>query len=131
MVAYSFNKRFVPMVRDGMKLQTVRAHRKRHAQPGERLQLYFGMRTKHCKKIVADPICTAVLPIEIAFDGDQIARILVGQVPVRCLNDFAILDGFKCIEDMSAFWANSHGAGKFEGVVIEWAPDSISERIAA
>ena len=50
MVAYSFNSRFEVAIREGWKTQTIRAGRKRHARPGEMLQLFCGMRTAHCRK---------------------------------------------------------------------------------
>lgn len=65
MVAYSFQKQFVPAIRSGQKRQTIRADRKRHARPGEALQLYAGMRTKGCFKIIDDPVCERVDDIRI------------------------------------------------------------------
>ena len=61
MVAYSFKRLFVPAIEAGTKRQTIRGPRKRHARVGEPVQLYQGMRTSHCRRIlVPDPICTAV-----------------------------------------------------------------------
>ena len=135
MVAYNFQPRFVPLIRDGMKLQTIRGDRAafgRHARPGDRLQLYYGQRTKGCIRIVPDPLCTVVLPIRITFASGQIARIVTGGVPVRDLDMFAALDGFEDRADMSAFWLEHHGAAEFNGVVIEWAmPREEQGRIAA
>ncbi|WP_292672606.1 hypothetical protein [Mesorhizobium sp.] len=66
MVAYSFKTMFGPQVSALMKRQTVRADRKRHARPGEPVQLYQGMRTRNCVKLVdPDPICVRVRPIAI------------------------------------------------------------------
>jgi len=65
MVAYSFQKQFVEPIQKGVKTQTIRAHRRRHARPGEPMQLFCGMRTKHCKKIIDDPICRGLESIEI------------------------------------------------------------------
>ena len=121
MVAYSFQRRFVPLIRAGVKLQTIRAERERHARPGERLQLFTGMRTAHCMKIMHDPVCTMVLPCRISFASGRIARIETGQVPVRDLDHFAVLDGFADIDDMTHFWLERHGTKAFQGVVIEWA----------
>lgn len=131
MVAYSFQSRFVPLIRAGLKTQTIRADRKRHARPGERLQLFTAMRTRFCERIVPDPVCTAVLPVAISWNdtysgenllhAPRIARIEVGMIPVRDLDSFVTLDGFSGIDDMTAFWLAHHGARPFEGVVIEWA----------
>jgi hypothetical protein len=55
MPAYNFQKQFAPLVQSGEKRQTIRTLGKRsHAQPGNKLQLYTGMRTKQCRKLV-DP----------------------------------------------------------------------------
>lgn len=124
MVAYSFAPRFEVLIREGMKRQTVRADRNRHARPGERLQLFTGMRTKQCRKIVDDPVCTSVLPIDIRFATGEVSLIRVGTVPILHLDRFAVEDGFEDIADMSAFWREHHGAKDFRGVLIEWAmPD--------
>lgn len=120
MVAYSFKGRFVPLIREGLKTQTIRGPRKRHARPGEPIQLYQAMRTRFCEKIVPDPFCSSVLPIEIGFASGRIHRVETGLVPVRDLDTFAVADGFECIDDMSAFWLEHHGARPFHGVLIEW-----------
>ncbi|MCU9850371.1 hypothetical protein OEZ60_20510 [Defluviimonas sp. WL0024] len=120
MVAYSFQSRFVPLIREGLKTQTVRSARKRHARPGEPIQLFRGMRTRLCEKIVPDPVCTAILPIAINFASARINRIEVGRVPLLDLDAFAVADGFEHLDDMSAFWREHHGSRHFDGVVIEW-----------
>jgi hypothetical protein len=66
MVAYSFNRRFVPAIESGIKSQTIRAPRRRHARPGERLQLYSDMRTKACRLIRDDVVCARL--DEVRFD---------------------------------------------------------------
>lgn len=128
MVAYSFNPRFVEPIRQGLKTQTIRAHGlRRHARPGELLQLYTGMRTQHCKRILPAVPCLAVMRVEIsfAFTGDQlIDRIATDEVRVRDLDAFAIRDGFTDREDMSTFFREIHPtapAKGFTGVLIEWA----------
>lgn len=135
MVAYSFQRRFVPMIEAGYKHQTVRAERARHARPGETMQLYQGMRTRTCRKILPDPICTCVRPIHIVIRAGLIERI-----EVRGLSDlwkpdpdaFAISDGFESREDMSAFWAERHpSSADFVGVLIEWAAGIAGAKAAA
>lgn len=68
MVAYSYKARFVEPIRlglepgpwiPGMKRQTIRADRKRHARPGEEIQHYRGMRTRQCF-LIGRAICEAV-----------------------------------------------------------------------
>ena len=64
MPAYSFNKRFVPMVLDGTKRQTIRARRKNPAKVGSTLYLYSGLRTSNCKKLREEK-CKATTTIVI------------------------------------------------------------------
>ena len=123
MVAYSFNPRFETAIREGWKTQTIRATgRRAHARPGDTLQLYCGMRTAHCRKIVEDVRCTDVLKIVITFGNDGgIDRITTDGVPVRDLDAFAQRDGFIDSDDMAAFWRKEHGRLEvFHGLVIEW-----------
>lgn len=63
MVAYSFKRQFGPPILAGTKGGTIRNDRKRHARPGEELQLYHGMRTKSCT-LIANHI--AILALGVA-----------------------------------------------------------------
>ena len=123
MVAYSFKARFAPLIVSGEKAQTIRGHRKRHARPGEPVQLYTGMRTKRCRKIIPDPVCEAVEDILIrvprGFEPCVVTqRGRTGYVTPQ----FAQADGFEGVEDFTRFWFDTHGPGLFEGVVIRWSP---------
>lgn len=129
MASYIFARRFAPLIREGIKRQTIRGRAKRHARPGERLQLLSEMHKMHKtphEKIITDPLCTAVTPIEIGFASGEISLIRLGGMPLLHLDRFAVDDGFADIEDMSAFWREHHGARLFHGVVIEWSP--VAER---
>lgn len=135
MVAYSFNPRFVEPIRQGIKTQTIRANGlKRHARPGELLQLYTGMRSQLCQRILPDTPCLAVLEAKITFREGEIARIVTDGIPVRDLDAFALRDGFADAIDMWAFWRDHHPetieAG-FQGVVIEWARPAETELAVA
>ena len=74
MVAYSFKKQFAGIVESGEKLHTIRALRKNgHAKPGQNLQLYYGMQTKVCRKLVpVDPVCWEVFDITIDAENQLI-----------------------------------------------------------
>jgi hypothetical protein len=133
MVAYSFKARFAAPIISGAKRQTIRAHRNRHARPGEPLQLYTGMRTKQCRKLLAvDPICTVVSPISLWFDRSSASLHCEIRVAGRKLNlesriRLARADGFSTLDEMAAFWFEEHGfngqkAIYFTGVLIEWEP---------
>ncbi|SDA39358.1 hypothetical protein [Mesorhizobium qingshengii] len=141
MVAYSFKAMFAPQVSGLTKRQTVRADRKRHARPGEPVQLYQGMRTIHCRKLVDhDPICTRVRSIEIAVSdlmAVAIVSIAIEGIPLHReeIELFCRADGFApwfvfdlglrgdaARENMGQFWLQHHGIGRFQGVLIEWEP---------
>ena len=141
MVAYSFKTYFAPQIEDGSKLHTIRGQRRRHAHVGEPMQLFTGMRTRHCKKIIPDPVCIAVLPIVI-MSSDLIepglAYIEINGRPLNRdeIEAFAISDGFsperlrglapeKMIgatarETMGRFWAAENPGSSFQGVIIRW-----------
>ncbi len=137
MVAYSFAPQFREQVSLLVKRQTVRAPRKRHARPGEPVQLYTAMRTRHCRKLVDhDPTCISVTPIEIAVSSlidELIASIVVDGIPLARdeIEAFARDDGFApelhdrtARFNMGAFWAQTHGYGNFSGVLIKWEPSA-------
>lgn len=124
MVAYSFNPRFAEAIVTGTKRQTIRAvGLRRHAQPGVPIQLYTGMRTAQCRKLLPDVRCTDACPIVIEFDDAmRVVRIEEAGIPVRELAAFARRDGFADLADMGEFWGHHHGViDRFEGVLIAWA----------
>lgn len=136
MVAYSFNRRFAEPIATGhpatgiIKRQTIRAPRKRHVRPGEAIQIYQGMRTKHCRKIIADQVCIEVRPIELFIAKLGYVRFTdTGEAfgIDAMLDDFARQDGFLHWADLQAFWQAEHpeacGHGlSFRGVLIRWEP---------
>jgi hypothetical protein len=130
-VAYSFKERFIAPIEQGAKLQTIRAFgKRRHAQPGETLQLYYAMRTKQCR-LIRTTKCEAVSGVTIRLtDSPQVvetagsawggARTVINGA--SALDDFARSDGFTDWADMRAFWAKEHpGVDVFEGVLIRWS----------
>lgn len=130
MVAYSFHRRFAPRIVAGTKTQTIRADRRRHARPGEMVQLFSGMRTRFCTKIVPDPLCIGADPLALRFDAEgRIVSAAIDGVPVADLPAFAMADGFDSVDDMADFWRRTHGLAAnsgchfiFRGVLIRWAP---------
>lgn len=136
MVAYSFKRRFVDPIKSGLglpfdeigalvlpKRQTIRAFgKRRHARPGETLQLYHGMRTKQCFKI-GEARCVSVHDVTIKVGKHTMPVSLdYAHIGGGHLHDFARADGFANSEDMLAFWQTEHGLGKFEGIMIRWEP---------
>ena len=130
MVAYSFQKQFIEPILAGTKAQTIRADRKRHARPGEALQLYTAMRTKQCR-LIGRAVCGIVAPIKIDLRDHWIDFPATGVRYTKTLDldFFARLDGFAHWTAMLAFWRQEHGTAiVFSGVLIKWerfeAPDA-------
>lgn len=133
MVAYSFKSQFEEPIATLAKRQTVRGYRKRHARPGEPVQLYAAMRTRNCRKILMpDPICIDVRQITIRFDWNRLELIRSIEIeglplsPIE-MDAFARADGFDAefgapIVHMGRFWLDNHGLADFDGVVIRWEP---------
>lgn len=121
MVAYSFKREFVDPILAGTKVQTIRADRKRHARPGEALQLYTAMRTKHCYKI-GDAKCSSIQPIRIEVENAMICGASGNCLTtIAELDDFARRDGFTDWIRMRLFWQQNHpGTPIFTGVLIHW-----------
>ena len=128
MVAYSFKARFVGAILEGSKVGTIRAEgRRRHAIPGEELQLYTGMRTRSCR-LIARATCSSVDHIRLDFGSRGEPVRLNGDAWFRRegeLDAFARGDGFRDWEDLRAFWAEAHGQPTFSGVWIRWEPGSV------
>lgn len=120
MVAYSFKAQFADPIFSGRKRQTIRGQRRRHARPGEELQLYTGMRTRQCR-LIGRATCTGVTCIAIVLTGSP--EVLIPNRTVPDLDGFARADGFTCWQDLHDFWQREHGPTEhFSGVLIEWTP---------
>jgi hypothetical protein len=117
------------MILDGSKSQTIRANRKGrqgHAKRGDTVYLYYGMRTKWCRKL-GEAICMVTADIRITQDGDIFVNNL--KVPDDEKNAFAWRDGFRPQEPtsnsfasfglMMRFWEQTHSL-PFEGKIIQW-----------
>src|SRR5882672_2766097 len=125
MVAYSFQPQFIDPTLSGRKIHTIRAEgRRRHARPGEALQHYVGMRTKHCR-LFARSTCLQILPICIDFlrmyPGDTVRIGEKLQMWGTDLDAFALNDGFAAWTQMRTFWAKHHpNVLQFRGLIIYW-----------
>lgn len=150
MVAYSFQQQFVAPIQAGAKRQTIRSHRARHARPDEMIQIYCGMRTKHCFKIIPDVRCTRLDDVRIDLralasepepkstaaleEAASRVSLFVNGIPLTLAaqrDGLAVADGFggsrwrfgvSPFAAMVLFWMGSHGAINFEGVMISWEP---------
>lgn len=138
MVAYSFKEQFVRPIALGLghqlcrgieipetikpKRQTIRAiGKRRHARPGEVVQLYHAMRTKQCFQIGVGR-CTNVFDIRISVAGAYIELDGERHRYRNWLDKFASRDGFASWSEMRSFWRDNHGTEIFDGLLIEWEP---------
>lgn len=132
MAALSYKGRFVEYVENGLlgregrtKSQTIRNFRKYPIKRGETLYHYYGMRTKHCKKI-GESICSSVNKIEITPRGVTIFyenHSYHHRIWKKAdKDDFAIRDGFANWEEMKRWWVLTHGPNcfPFVGQLIRW-----------
>lgn len=118
MSAYNFKARYVPHIRSGRKRHTIRAEgKRRHARPGERVQLYTGMRTKQCAKIMPDPLCTKVEDIELYEWTVRVAGQILFADECEVL---AYADGFENFAEMMEFFGPRL---PFKGKLIHWRVD--------
>lgn len=154
MVAYSFDRRFVEQIEMGFKRQTIRAPRRRHARVGEALQLYTAMRTKACRLIRDDVVCTrldevrldlrALADAPVPRNSRQLRALVAGAALPLAINGMPIegaardvlaeQDGFlgwefaggaiAPFDAMVLYWMGAHGACLFDGVMISWSPAS-------
>lgn len=129
MVAYSFRSQFVAAIVERRKRQTIRLPRRRHAVPGEAIQLYQGMRTRSCKKIIDDPTCVAVDRLVIDTRSGWLDHLEVNGVQIDPSSEeadiFAIADGFsgalfitRPINVMARWWLLTHGRCLHEDLVL-------------
>jgi hypothetical protein len=123
MPAYNFLPRFAPLVESGEKRQTIRAvGKRRHARPGDLLQLYTGQRTAFCRKLVSpDPVCIAVHLVDIhAISPLCCEMFLDGRLLyLREVVEIAKADGFAGSTEFFNFFYDVHDM-PFHGVLIKW-----------
>lgn len=126
MPALSYKKQFVSAVVGGLKPHSIRAWRKRPFQPGDVLMHYTAMRTKQCRKIRPDTICTAAVAIVINQQPRSVCLAGKsyyygsGQLSDAQIHDLALCDGFASLDEFFSFFAE-HGP-LFSGQLIEWNP---------
>ena len=120
MVAYSFQQQFRAPILARAKRQTIRADRKRHAWPGEQIQLYTAMRTRHCA-LIARAACEAVEPVRLHLGENRVEVPSASITAADDLDRFARADGFADWPGLVAFWREHHPeVSAFSGVLIRW-----------
>lgn len=116
MPALNFMQRLALMVESGVKRHTVRRTAKRPIKPGDRLVLFTGMRTKHCRRLM-DTECTKIQQIALCSNG---LFILDGRaLSDRDADKFCQADGLTSRRELWDFVERQYGL-PFDGVVIHW-----------
>jgi len=108
MVAINFTK-FVDKVEAREKRMTIR--KTARGKVGDKVQLYTGMRTSNCRKLIKDdPVLTDIFPIEINSNGTFYNH------PIEYLYQ---KDGFRDLADFLNFFNKTYGL-PFSGFVHIW-----------
>lgn len=116
MPALNFQKQFVKSVEFGKKRQTIRAMRKRPFRVGDKLYLYYGMRTKQCRKLGESK---ALFVGDIYIEKTYLITINGNHQYEDQIINLAKLDGFKSPKEMARWFEKNHGL-PFEGQIIKW-----------
>lgn len=130
MVAYNFRKNFAADISSGRKVMTIRPGLRCH--PGDRLQLYTGMRTRYCHKL-ADAVCTHIMPVTIerkqmSLNGKPLRKGGPWRELFADKDDFAQQDGFADYTALADWLENHYGHLPCSGFVVRWRlarPDEI------
>jgi hypothetical protein len=117
MTAFSFKPVFVPKILAGEKLSTIRSTRR--CNVGDTMQLYTGLRTKKCKKIM-DVVCIGVAPIRISKSEIWKIGKTEGNVRPSPLF-FNEQEGFSNVHEMIDFFRKEHGL-PYNGWIHAWLP---------
>jgi hypothetical protein len=127
MPAYNFKKQFVPAVESGQKTITIR-QTLRGAAKGKTAHLYYGLRTKQCRKI-GEGVIEFAVPITLEETASGALSALIAphlnnpllrvQLEVDGLEKLAADDGFDSVEAMHSFFKEQYTL-PFEGFVIAW-----------
>jgi hypothetical protein len=104
MPALNFKAQFVELILSGEKCQTIRKHRVKEINAGDKLYLYTGMRTKNCKKI-AEAICTEAYYTHVS---EAISE------------NYAQRDGFKNAKECIDFFKKQYGDLPLDMRLIRW-----------
>jgi hypothetical protein len=117
MTALGFKAQFAGPVERREKCQSIRAKGDRF-KVGGAIQLYTGMRTKACRKLVSpDPVCILSNYIVLRPNGITFGTV-AEQFPD--VDEFARLDGFKDYADMHRWFTERYDDAYFVGRLIRW-----------
>lgn len=126
MVALNFKKQFAGDIETRKKRRTLR--KSCRAKPGDKLQLYTGMRSKSCRKLTEDATCTKV---SIVLIYNHFLMINGIEMPDKARTKFAQLDGFESVTAFVQFFDDLYGL-PIKLFMIEWGwPDACQQGLAS
>ena len=118
------------LVESGICRQTIRARRRYPVKVGDRLFHYRGLRTAKAKRLrqTVQDFCQQTFPIELHAGKEVPLWIVDNEVcgsDDPALLDISTRDGFKSVEEMTAWFLKNHkqrakGDLLFVGDVIRW-----------
>lgn len=109
---------FIDKVVSGEKRQTIRAGKR--FKVGDTLYHYTGMRTKKCRKIRPETVCTSVEEIIMQQGVGEFRVTVNGEILWSpAVHKLAIADGFEGKWDFYEFFNRTHGL-PFIGQVVKW-----------
>lgn len=125
MPALNFQKRFVPLIQNGEKTQSIRSLGKRKFKEGDKLYLYTGQRTKSCE-LVGTAVVSSIQRVWFYYrDTKLIEAYIEKNACPHPLTNFGLLllasfDGFdKDIAGFVNFFRENYG-DNFAGQIICW-----------
>lgn len=114
MVAINFQPQFIEALLLGAKRQTIR--RKARCEPGDKIQIYTGQRTKDCR-MLGEAVCLATAPVALYPSRAYIGSHMLSD---NQRQELAEADGFKDYAEMHEWFKVKYKSRSFEGVIIKW-----------
>lgn len=127
MPAYNFQPRFAPLVREGLKKNTIRG---RAAEVGSTAYLFTGQRTSACVSLGQGEIISCT-PVKLGWRENGLARVqLRGKhLSYQQIDELAKGEGFDSEREMVSWFeatykqrkaTNDGGADVYSGFLIAW-----------
>ena len=118
MVAYNFQPEFIEPILSGRKTSTIRPNgKRRHARPGELVQLYTGMRTPDCVRLLEAP-CLRAIPIEI--HRSHVVADGVRKDNPAYYDTLARIEGFDSFGNLQAWFDRRFGLPAIGFTQVSW-----------
>lgn len=126
MVSFNFQPEFIPDIESGRKVGTIR--RTLRCQPGQKMHLYTGLRTRECR-LIAVKECNQVLRCIIEPRGVALAKpqykgepFGLAQLELSGSDIFAMADGFRNFMHMYEWFLDRYKQEVFHGFLYRWKP---------